>query len=177
MAAMHRGRALMASAASFLCFVSVAGAVGQPGPVTLASGRWGSIPWRLAVSDNRLGGYCATVTVGSRPPSQSCGAIIVPPPGRRLSFFGQLGGPPSRPGFIAGAVSPKATEVEIILSNAAIIRTPTIAAAGMVAGVRFFISQIPCPQMPMSFVARDASGQVVAVLERPAAAANQHVRC
>ena len=64
----------------------------QPGPVTLASGRWDGVPWRLAVSDNGMGGYCATVTDGSRHPTQSCGAIIVPGLDHRLSFFGAFRG-------------------------------------------------------------------------------------
>jgi hypothetical protein len=176
MTAMHRGRELLACAAVLLCLACADAALGQPQPVTVASGRWNGIPWRLAASRDGTGRFCFTAAVGSRPPQKACANASMRQPERRFGYMGAFDGSPSRPGYIAGDVGPQVTEVDITLSNKALIRTRTIASPSPVADVRFFLAQIPCPELPVAFVARTASGQVAVAFKR-SAAASAHLSC
>ena len=112
------------------------------------------------------------MSVAGATSGESCGSIHVPPISPKslvvgISFLAHRGIP--LPDFIVGPVVAKASEVEITLSNGMTVRTATLVPPPRLASnIRFYVTELPCPAAPMTLVGRNAAGEIVAHLDRPA---------
>jgi hypothetical protein len=135
----------------------------------IAHGSFSGVPWQLTGSSWSDGTYCLNMKIPASSKSsgsESCGSIHgrgrYGPHG--ISYGAHSGRP--LPGWVVGPVVPTARVVEIKLSTGNTLRVKTIAPRRAVStGMRFYVAELPCPEWPTRFTARDGGGRAVAHIE------------
>jgi hypothetical protein len=141
---------------------------GQVNPVTVASGNWGGLPWRLQAIDSGDGRYGVKVFVAGSARARLSGRLYVSGRnGAPINFGWTASTPATRPAFVAGVVTGAARRITVGLSNGAVRTVRTIPPRCLLApGISFFIATIPRGTRPAFFTARSAAGATVASWRR-----------
>jgi hypothetical protein len=148
--------------------VSVLAALGSAAPVgSVASGRFGAVPWTLSATDSPDGKVCLTMTLPRHfgGTGGGCGSIFGPGAGRSqgITYLAHTGNP--SPDYIVGPVVAMAKTVLIALSDGKVIRATTIAPRkGLTSKIAFYVAELPCPARPTSVRGVDTAGRTIARL-------------
>jgi hypothetical protein len=163
-------RATVAVALAVLCSVGAASAScggGQVNPVTVSSGNWSGISWKLQAIDSGDGRYGVTVFVAGTRRARLAGRFYVGGKGIPVNFAWTSSKPGTEPPFVAGVVTQDAHTITVGLSNGAVRTTHTIPPRCLLQpGISFFIATIRHGTQPAFFTARNAAGMVVASWRR-----------
>jgi hypothetical protein len=158
---------LRASVVAVLAALASAGAAsaacggGQVRPVTVTSGKWTGISWKLQAIDSGDGRYGVTVFVAGSRQANLSGRFYVP--ARNGNFGWTASTPGTAPAFVAGVVAEAAREITVGLSNREVRTVRTIPPRCLLQpDISFFIATIPPGARPTFFSARSATGRVVA---------------
>jgi hypothetical protein len=141
---------------------------GQISPVTVASGNWSGVPWKLRAIDSGDGRFEMTVDVaGSRRAARS-GRFYVPGPnGAPVNFGWAASKRGTAPAFVAGVVAESARKITVGLSDRTARTVRTIPPRCLLAsGISFFVVAIRHGTRPTFFSARSATGRLVASWRR-----------
>jgi hypothetical protein len=165
---------LQATVAAVLAALSPVGAAstacggGQIRLVTVTSGNWSGLPWKLQAIDSGDGRYGMKVFVAGSRRATLSGRFYVPGRnGTPVNFGWTSSAPGAEPAFVAGVVTEAAREITVGLSNRAVRTVRTIPPRCLLApGISFFIATIPHGTRPTFFSARSATGKVVASWRR-----------
>jgi hypothetical protein len=154
-------RPVVVAVATLALYASVAYAH-TVGETAVKTGRWNGITWKFTAQTGSDGSYCIAMTVRGREEGRSCGELG----NDGITYFAHSGRP--APNYVLGVVIARARSVRITFFNGRSIRTSTIPPPPPLdRGTRFFAAILPCrPEMPRSFVARNAAGRIVAQLVR-----------
>lgn len=160
--------------AAVLAAVASAGAAsascggGQLHPVTVTSGSWSGLSWKLRAIDSGDGRYAMTVFVAGSRRAGLSGRFYVPGRnGAPVNFGWTSSARGTAPAFVAGVVAEAARTITVGLSNRTVRTIRTIPPRCLLApGISFFIVTIPPRTHPTFFSARNAAGGVVASWRR-----------
>jgi hypothetical protein len=141
---------------------------GQVNPVTVASGTWSGLSWKLQAIDSGDGRYGMTAFVAGSRRARLSGPFYVPGRnGAPVNFGWTASTPGTKPAFVAGAITEAARKITVGLSNGAVRTVRTIPPRCLLApGISFFVATIPRGTHPTFFTARSAAGVIVASWRR-----------
>jgi hypothetical protein len=159
-------RATVAGALAALISAGAASAScvgGQVSPVTVTSGKWSGLSWKLQAIDSGDGRYGVTVFVAGRRRAALSGRFVSRMQRRPVNFgwtSSRLGAGPS---FVAGVVTEAARTITVGLSNRTVRTSRTIPPRCLLQpDISFFIITVPRGAHPTFFSARSAAGKIVA---------------
>ena len=164
---------LRATVAVVLAALSSVGAAsascggGQVNPITVASGSWSGISWKLQAIDSGDGRYGMTVFVAGTRRARLSGRFYVGGKGAPVNFAWTSSTPGTEPPFLAGVVTQDAHTITVGLSNGAVRTVHTIPPRCLLQSrVSFFIATIRHGTHAAFFTARNAASTVVASWRR-----------
>jgi hypothetical protein len=134
---------------------------------TVATGKFGSVVWRLSATDAADGSYCLTMTLPSRSggAASACGSIFGSSAGQAhgISFLAHTGRP--APDYIVGPVTATAKTVVITLSNGTTLQAKVSAPPREMTGkIAFYVTQLPRSAAATHLQALNGKGRPVAHL-------------